>query len=41
MVNREGKDAKDRNNKYNTTPKLSDKSDEEACDTADEQKIEQ
>ena len=41
VVNREGKDAKDRNNKDNTTPKLSDKSDEEACDTADEQKIEQ
>ena len=41
VVNREGKDAKDRNNKDNTPPKLSDKADEEACDTADEQKIEQ
>lgn len=41
VVNREGKDAKDRNNKDNTHPKLSDKADEEACDTADEQKTEQ
>ena len=41
VVNREGKDAKDRNNKDNTPPKLPDKADEEACDTADEQKIEQ